>query len=131
MLSYERNNGYDSKLVCQTASKPAQIGSEYMGGLGVTLIQDNVFTSSPAGASPSGNAVYSQLNDARFVTNQTTDVTVWLKGYILVSKTSKYDFSVSTNGLAVLYLSTDASSANKALVITGTQVASRNLDANT
>lgn len=116
-----------------TAAKPGSVGSEFMGGLGVTLIQDNVYTSSLDGAQPSANAVYSQINDAQFSTNQTTDITVWLKGYIYISKTSKYDFSITTNGAAVLYLSTDASSANKgsAVSLSGSQVVSKNLAAST
>ena len=114
-MSYQRNNDYDSKLICQTASKPSSIANEYSGGMGVTVIRDNVYTSSAnlASAVPSANAVYSYLNDAQFVYNQTTDVTVWLKGFILPSKTSSYEFSITTNGTASLFISTDSTSANK------------------
>ena len=77
------------------------------------MARDNVFTSNLVGAVPSPNAVYSQLTDARYIDNQTSDVTVWIRGFILPAKDSRYEFSITTNGPAVLYLSTDASSTNK------------------
>lgn len=113
VLSYERNNNFDSQLVCETAPKPSSTQTDFPGGMGITVIRDNVYTPSLTGAVPSANAVYSQLNDANYIDNQTVDATVWLKGYLLPAKTSKYDLSISTTGSAVLYLSTDATSANK------------------
>lgn len=83
--------------------------------MGVTVIRDNVFTDSGslASALPSSNATYSVINDAQYIDNQTVDVTVWLKGYLLPKRTSKYEFSISSNGGALLYLSTDDTPANK------------------
>lgn len=113
MIDYQRNNNYDSKLVCQTAPNPSSSQSSYPGGMGVTLIRDNVYSANLASAVPSGSAVYSQLIDAKFLDNQTVGVTVWMKGYLLPAKTSKYDLSFNSNGTGLLYFSTDETPSNK------------------
>ena len=116
VLSYEKNNYVDSKLVCKTSAKPTNL-NDYYGGRGISLIRDNVLTSfnNFGSASPSGSAVQSQLNSANFVDSQTVDVTVWLKGFFAPKKSSNYEFNLKTNAPAILYLSDDATSSRKAV----------------
>lgn len=64
-------------------------------------------------AVPSLNAIYNEINKAYFLSNG--PVTVWLKGFLAPGKTSNYEINLVTNGVAVLYMSTDATSANKVL----------------
>lgn len=100
--------------MCQTET-PAPVAVEYSGNRGITLIRDNVYTpfASLQTATPSANAQYDWLDVASFADNQSVDVTVWLKGFLLPMKSSDYKFSIKANGPTILYLSTDATSANK------------------
>ena len=122
VIDYQLNNGYDSTLVCQTAPKPTTSSqTEYYGGLGVTLIRDNFYSSDLTNAVPSANAVYSQLIDAQYnqnndnTTTPNSDITVWLKGFFKPGKTSNYQFSITSSygSSAILFLSTDETAANK------------------
>ena len=105
----------DTVLVCQTSSEPSTAQNEYYGNRGITVIRDNVFTtnSSLATALPSANAVTSIASLANYTDTQTVDVTIWMKGFISPARTSLYEFSLVTNGNAILSVSTDGSSANQ------------------
>ena len=120
VIDYQLNNGYDSTLVCQTAPKPTTSSqTEFYGGLGVTLIRDNFYSSDLTNAVPSANAIYSQLIDAQYdqyndnTTTSNSDITVWLKGFFKPGKTANYQFSITSFSSAILYLSTDETAANK------------------
>jgi hypothetical protein len=113
VTDYERNNNYDSQLVCKTPPKPTSSQSEYYGGLGVTVIRDNVYSATLSSATPSSSAVYSQLADAQYNDNNTVDVTLWLKGFFKPGKSSNYKFTAKSTGSVALYLSTDQTAANK------------------
>lgn len=115
ILSFDMTNLTRTQFVCQNVPQPAA-STEYYGNRGITLYRDNVYSASLASAQPSGSAQMSVLNQASYADTQTTDVTVWLKGFFNPKKSSKYEFSLVTNGQAILYVSTDARSANKAQV---------------
>ena len=66
-------------------------------------------------ALPSVNAQTIWLDAASYQDNNIVDVTVWLKGFLIIAKTSDYLFSLKTNGDAKLYLSTDATKANRVI----------------
>jgi len=101
----------NTTFVC---SSPAQVtATEYYGNRGITVLVDNVYSSDLTQASPSGSATTSEATQASYSTSQSTDVTVWLKGFLSPQKDSDYDFTIQTNGNALLYLSTDSNSANK------------------
>ena len=53
------------------------------------------------------------LDVASYHYPNSSDVTVWLAGYLAPSVSSDYLFSVATNGYAKFYVSTDSTSANK------------------
>jgi len=102
-------------LICTNIAQPNTSASEYYGNRGISLIRDNVYTdlANLAGATPSANAQKSILNQASYTDIQQSDVTVWLKGFFNPKTSSNYEFSLVTNGEAQLYVSTDATSANK------------------
>lgn len=107
----------ETTLVCQTPNAPSSASTEYYGNRGVNIIRDNVYTSfnSLAAAIPSSQASQSVYRDTNFTDTQSVDVTIWMKGFISSQKDSLYEFSIVTNGEAALYISTDATSANKVL----------------
>ncbi len=82
------------------------------------LIRDNILTSftNLSRVEPSTSATTSYLNMASFTDNQYRDVTVWLRGYLEPGKSSRYEFSLNTNGDSILFLSTDSNSSNKVIV---------------
>ena len=89
--------------------------AEYCGNRGLTLLVDNGYNSltNLNKITPSANAVHSEINKASFKSNSSSQATVWLKGFLNPGKTSLYEFEVKTNGEAILYLSSDSTSANK------------------
>jgi len=98
---------------------PASSSSEYSGNRGITLIVDNGVSTSSANlatAQPSSSAQFSEINMASYTSSTSGAQTVWLKGFLAPGKTSSYKLSLVTNGVAELYLSTDATSANKAKI---------------
>ena len=100
----------NTTFVC---SSPAQVtATEYYGNRGVNLIVENVYSSDLTTATPSANANASVINQASYSTSSTDDVTVWLKGFLSPQKDSEYDFTLATNGQAILYGS-DTTSANQ------------------
>lgn len=84
----------------------------------MTLIRDNVNTlfASLNSAVPSVNAQTIWLDELRYIDPNKTDVTVWMSGFLTIARDSDYLISLSTNGAAILYLSTDATEANKQIV---------------
>ena len=100
----------NTTFVC--SSPPQTSASEYWGNRGINVIVDNVYSSDLTTASPSGSATQNVTNQAAYTTAQTSDVTVWLKGFLSPQKDSDYDFSLITNGRGLLFLSSDSTSAN-------------------
>ena len=118
-VSFDMTNLPVTKLVCQSPSISTNAANEYYGNRGMNLIRDNVFTSyaNMATATPSANAVNSVIQNATYTDTQSVDVTIWLKGYFSPQIDSSYEFDLNTNGdAAMIYLSTDSTSANKVLL---------------
>lgn len=82
------------------------------------MVRDNVNTAyaSLATANPSANAQTIWLDQLKYVDPNKTDVTVWMTGFLTIARDSDYFISLSTNGAAILYLSTDSTAANQVLV---------------
>lgn len=116
LTEFYPNDRVNTKLRCQSAPKPT-ISTEYYGGRGVTIFTENVLTSfsNLEQQSPSPNANKSQLSEASYQNNQTTDITVWLKGFLNPQRNSSYEFSLQTNGNAKLFISPGKSSAGKVI----------------
>jgi hypothetical protein len=105
----------NSKLVCETPSAPASSATSNPGNRGFNLIKENRLITfnglSTAAPSPSTNIEY--IEQAFYQDLGSTDVTVWMQGFIVPSKTSDYELNVDTNGYAVLFISTDDTPINK------------------
>jgi hypothetical protein len=114
VIDFDKTNQLSSVITCQTSSSQAA-KTDYYGNRGINLQIENIFTSftSLNSAVPSGNAQSSWLDIASYQYPNSTDVTVWLTGFLAPSSTSEYLFSLTTNGNAKLFLSTDGTSANK------------------
>ena len=97
------------------APTPAGVASDYYGNRGISLITDGVFTSlaSLQAAAASANAISSEIDRLFYNASTQSDITAWMKGFLLPGKSSMYEFEVVTNGEAILMLSTDSTSANK------------------
>lgn len=113
IVNFYMTNMPDTSFACKNLPQANTAQTEFFGNRGINLIVDNVYTpySNLATASPSPNAVSNVTNQVAF--SATGPVTVWLKGFISPQKDSNYQFILQTNGAAVLYLSTDATSVNK------------------
>ena len=123
LIDFDMTNLPSTTLVCQNSAQSSLTASrsEFYGNRGINLITEAVFTpmSSLATAQPSSSAQYNVTNLAAYypVGNQTGDLTVWLIGFLSPQRTSLYELSLVTNNSALLYLSTDATSANKVRII--------------
>ena len=53
------------------------------------------------------------LDIAFFSDTGSSDITVWLKGYLYPRVNSTYEFTLVTNGNAALFISTDATRGNR------------------
>ena len=104
-------------LTCMTTT-PSIIQNEFYGNRGITLIKDQVLTSfiNLQTATPSANAASSILNQALYQDTGNSDVTVWLRGFFYPQTSSNYEFTIVTNGNAILMLSNNTSSTNKTLI---------------
>jgi hypothetical protein len=82
-------------------------------------LKENIFTSfaSLTSATPSANAEKIWLDEFKYDEQNSTSVTIWMSGFIVIARTSPYLFSVNSNGVAVLYVSTDSTEANKVVFI--------------
>lgn len=118
VLSYEKNDYINSKLVCQTSAKPVQT-NQYPGSRGIYAYRQSILTAydSLSSAQPSANAAQSLLNQTNFIDIQTVDVTVWLKGYLSPGKSSNYEFQLQTNGYGVVYLTFDKDGSKNRVLI--------------
>ena len=98
-----------------TPPKPSSLKSEYPGGRGINLITENVHTvfASLSSAVPSQNAIVSYIDQLSYKYAVSQSVTVWFRGFFTPGKDSNYQFELVTNGDALLFLSTDSTSANK------------------
>lgn len=118
LLNFDMKNLPDSSFVCQSPKISSTSSNEYFGNRGISFYRDDLYTSfiSLATAVPSANAIKDVLNVALYNDTETVDVTIWLRGFISPQRDSLYEFSINTNGDAVLLLSTDSNSANKVRV---------------
>ena len=82
------------------------------------MLRDNVKLSfgSLVSATPSANAQTIWLDELAYIDPNITDVTVWMSGFLTIARDSDYLISLSTNGVATMYLSTDSTEANKIVV---------------
>jgi hypothetical protein len=114
VVDFNNTNELNSIIVCETRSSQLT-RVDYVGNRGINLVRDNVYTSfaSLDSSVPSSSAKTIWLDVASYQDNQTVDVTIWLNGFLAISKSSDYLFSIKTNGAAKLYLSSDESSVNK------------------
>lgn len=112
-------NTINTRLTCQTPSAPSSSLTEYPGGRGINLIRDNFLTTfdNLLTVSPSSAAQQTFTDQLTYNDIQSTDVTIWFRGFFAPGKSSNYEFQFDslTNGDSVLLLSTNASSANKVL----------------
>ncbi|CAF0756351.1 unnamed protein product [Brachionus calyciflorus] len=132
VVSYEKNNGNDSKLVCLTSNKPVD-STDHIGGRGITLIRQNTLTTEAniETAQPLASATITVLDKASY-TSPSGDVTIWLRGYFIPSKTSNYKFEITGNSYGALFISNDETSQSKSLLFkfgaTGSKVGTKNLE---
>ena len=114
VTNFDNINQLSSVITCQTSSSQTAT-TDYYGNRGINPQVDKNFTSFAAlsSAVPSGNAQSSWLDVATYQYPNSTDVTVWITGYLPSSSTSQYFFSLKTNVHAKFFISTDATPANK------------------
>lgn len=129
LVNFDMTNLTNTKFVCKNVPQPS-ILNEYYGNRGVTLYRDNIYSANLASAQPSSNAQISKLNQASYTDSLGLDVTIWLKGFLNPKKSSSYEFSIETTGQAILSISQDAKSANKAQVATNSAKGTIYLEAN-
>lgn len=108
VLSFEKNNYVDSELVCETPIMP-DTQSQFYGNRGINIVSDDVLTSyaNLKTAVPGATANFSISSFANYTTTDSVAKTVWISGYLQPAKTSLYEFSVVTNGVAEVYLNVD------------------------
>ena len=110
-ISFSLNDSVNTQLLCE-APALSQVNSvfinsgAYPGGRGINLIVDPITTtfSNLQSASPSGNAQYDYTDMASYYYNATGGATVWFKGFISPETTSTYEFTIKTNGYAIVEL---------------------------
>ena len=121
VVEFNMESFQETKIVCETSPKVSVTNTNY-GNRGINLIKDNVATNfnDLATAVPSQSASTDVIDKASLLDNGKTDQTIWMKGFLYPRKNSSYEFSVATNGLAKLFISTDATPSNKASVADST-----------
>ena len=114
ILSFEEHQK-TSKIICQTPSGKMIHSQEYVGNRGINLIEDYVYTphSMLNLAVPSQSAKNFKIEKTSYKSNLYGNLTIWLKGYFVPEKSSKYEFEIINNGKCVLFISKSSSSANK------------------
>ncbi len=114
VIDFDMSDLNATRIVCETPAEVVASADNY-GNRGITLIKETVATNAEnlATAVPSNNAEVSILDKATFTDTGSAHITVWLKGFIYPRVNSTYQFSVVTNGVANLFISSDSSSANK------------------
>lgn len=118
MISFDGQDRLSSTLVCKTSPKPNTQPVDYLGGRGITLIRENLFTqpNNLKTIVPNSNSPLVYLDQARFTDFGNSDVTVWLKGYLSPAKSSNYKFEIKSNSHTVFYISDDQTSQNKKVI---------------
>lgn len=117
MISYDGKDKLYTKLVCKTSSQP-NVLADQIGGRGITLVQENLFTDLPSlqSSTPTDSASISVLDKASFTDSGNSDITIWLKGYFVPAKTSNYKFDLKSNSHAILFVSDDQTSQAKSVI---------------
>lgn len=118
LIDFQMTNLPDTQFTCEFKSQQNPSSNEYYGNRGINFIRDDVYTlfANLASVTPSANARYNITNQMFFNENRPFDSTVWFRGYFKPKISSNYLFSINTNGSAILFVSTDSSSANKVLI---------------
>lgn len=121
VIDFDMKNFQETKIVCETSPEVAVTNVNY-GNRGLNLIKDNVDTgfNDLENAVPSASASNDTIDRATFVDDGNSAQTIWMKGFLYPRKNSSYEFSIATNGLAKLFISTDASPANRVKVADST-----------
>ena len=105
----------NSKITCEIlASNSDQVG--LFGNRGITVYEEFVYTTKQnlGNTDPSENAAVTIYDRVQYKTSK-RPVTVWMKGYLLSKKTSKFtlDLSVKGNIESIIYLSNDENPGTK------------------
>jgi hypothetical protein len=109
VLSFDNTDQLNSKIVCEAkSSKTTKI--RYAGNRGIYITRDNVSTSfaSLDIILPSKNSQKNWFDAASFKDTGNVSVTVWLTGFLTPARSSDYIFSLKTNGVAKLFLTTES-----------------------
>ena len=69
---------------------------------------------------PSSAANLTWTDDASYVSQSSTNETIWMIGFIRVPITETITFTVKTNGYAALFLSSNDNPLNKAIIAEAT-----------
>lgn len=115
VIDFNMMNLNESRIVCET-SPNSGAASHYFGNRGVTSISQSGLTTfeNLETAVPSNTATVKYISSAK--DEASSGSTMWLKGYLYPRKNSSYEFTLVTNGVAKLFISSDESPANKQLV---------------
>ncbi|CAF4171105.1 unnamed protein product [Rotaria magnacalcarata] len=104
-------------IQCQTPVAPVNIASQYHGGRGLYIFrqlgaisQGTLAASSPP--YPSVGATQTWSDDAMYVSQSSSDETVWLIGFLRIPQAANFTFILRTNGNGALFLSSNDSPAN-------------------
>lgn len=118
LTGYEKNNFYDSTLECQVPVDPKNSKTHFFGGRGINVIIDNVVTvfENLESQLPSQSANEYITNKMSVLLNSATPSTVWFKGYFAPLRSGRYDFPVSSNGYAKVFLSLTENPSDKTVV---------------
>ena len=114
VINFNNTDNQNTALTCQTQSSQAS-SSDYYGNRGIQVAISNSFTPYALlnTSNPPTNAQVNWLDSASYQYTGKSNVTIWLTGYLAPSVSSDYLFSITTNGFAQFYLSTDSTSSQK------------------
>ncbi|CAF1349598.1 unnamed protein product, partial [Rotaria sp. Silwood1] len=105
-------------IECRTPVNPSIGRSQYQGGRGLQVFSDRIIVSQISMSStnppmPSINANQTWIDDALYVSQSSSNETVWIIGFVRVPTTATFSFILKTNGYGVLFLSSNDSPINR------------------
>lgn len=127
ITGFNMDNQDRSRIECLTKPFEQIPTDNYYGNRGITIFTSNTYSADLSLARPDD---HKEIRD-QFSYPSGSHKTVWLVGYLIPGKSSQYQFSLSSNGDAKLYLSSDANPNNKSLVATQNSPGTVSLQANT
>ncbi|CAM2722167.1 unnamed protein product [Rotaria socialis] len=112
-------------IQCRTPVSPLVVRSQYQGGRGLQVFSDRIIVSQAIMTStnppmPSINANQTWTDDASYVSQSSSNETVWLIGYMRVPTTATFSFILKTNGYGALFLSPNENPINKTKIADAT-----------